>query len=259
MIIEALLAPNGDQGINGNPGGDYFDTITEADLLGTHKISQQSLQIFAKYASFSQLSMALHCCELLYLNDIEGNLQKAATILEWINAIATCNSQGDDGISPPREEWSFLQKRVSILQNQISAGFDFYGLPRSYVPLVDKDIYEKTIRKLLDDGQAIENDFEKYSKKFTDIQDYSEPLQETLNLTLLRISKMTSEINIIENDATEKQNSIAMLSAHLNDLTQQLELADFTFKKAVEKQGQGCSFVQILDITSSIVVHEFGG
>ena len=293
-VVETGLAPTGSQGFDGDPdpsinepdpvvygvtGAEWpvkqIKTKKIVDLIfnssnyvpfaqtnTTSFISSISPTFIGKTSSIFQILIALHQAKMDYLN---ADSEKCSEILQWIELI----SREKPGSLTPKfgnfgspynlkydklSEWSNVSEQVTILLNRISAGLDFYGYPRDFVPLVSTEIYTDLERDLIAVATDIEVAYNKYWKEGQEVQIKRESISKSIDATRGLIEEAGNEINIIANDFDNVQNEVQKLTRELVEQNLAFVNAEDNFKRAVERQSpDGCSLVDVIAFVSVIV------
>lgn len=244
--------PNGDQG----PWGQSVTRSIENGANGnpfdlSNAIQQVEYEYLAANGSMSQWLMLLHHAELDYL---ASDYKDCAVALDWLEHLTRTLPAFSNlpKHAPSPIEWEAFRNRIVTLQAQLSAGLDFYGLPRNYVPLVALENFKVAVKDLLQIAANIEAASDNYWRENQSIEQKLAALDTAIGEARAAIPPLRDQQRRIKATADETQNVLASLTRSLQKQEMVLREADDRFRAAVAEQT-GCDFFELVMFITAVV------
>jgi hypothetical protein len=245
---ECVEQPRGPQGAPGPPGSGVGPNVQNG---GDGKTGLGSVEIstaakLASTACLPPLLLISHWINVLYLS---AQYEACVSPLNWLEVL----TKEAPPPSTNAEEWSALHGVVTCQMSQMAAGLDFYGLPRTYVPMVTFDSFDAPIKEMIDNAKRIEVLYRSYYEINID-----KPKQETALKGLLTeahnsIESLEKDLTALGNESNEIENTLARLLDSLESQQLSLLAAADAFRKAVEAKTARCNFIDVIMCVASIV------
>ena len=212
------------------------------------------------------LRIVLHSAELDYMN---GELPIAGEKLAWlimqttnVTAPAPGTGVGSDVPSGPYPDaepadgdstLDYVRNRALQFKVQLGAGLDYFGFATNYVSLQKYTEYSKVATLLLNNGREIEKEF----GNFTDRNKEADARRKAARAV---VAAKSTEVNALDTLNDQLDDQLGALSNDIYDLSQklitmqgQLVVAQRAFTDAVQAKYGGCSFLDVLSFTASVV------
>jgi hypothetical protein len=216
-------------------------------------------ELLGSCSSMTQLLVLLHRAELDYLNE---NYSRSAISLTWIENISGKVSAIPDEllfrypsvVVPPKDqEWITLNRRAKTLLGQLRAGLDFYGLPKSYVPLVSMQVYKGACDRILDIAEAIERSHDDFYNAAKSVEDKLTALRKALDTQSSAIDQIQNQVASLDNDASDAENVIKALLETILGQEKDLQATARDFQFALTQKARCEQFVGVMQCFYAIV------
>jgi Glycosyl hydrolase family 65, N-terminal domain len=189
----------------------------------------------ASSADPSHVSLLLHKAAVQYLT---CQYVPLVSTLRWVERITReAPPQAED-----RTEWRGYNRNAAGLLAQLSAGLDYYSLPRNYVPLVTFDSFDAPIKEMLSTATRLEQAYADYYGQSVAQQQQLAALQASIRGGNDYLQNMSGERDSLAKSIGDIQDNIASLSASIEVQQIALMAASDSFRQAVERQVPLCTF-----------------
>lgn len=214
---------------------------------GIGSVTPLSWDLLASRVPIRMATRQLHRAELEYLAERVDSSSRILTFLERVAAAGT-RDQGE----PEQIEWAAILSRTRALLAQMTAGLDYYGLTRNFVPLVTLDAYKDVIRELLRLGTHIEQTHDRYWAEEISAEAKLRELDEAFAASSALVLSARTELTKLNQNATAAQDSVRLLAQALDSQERALRDGDVEFREAVAANA-GCDFGEVLKFVSTVV------
>jgi hypothetical protein len=227
----------------------------------TPLIEEWDANAIAQFVPGLLLEVLLDEGEHLYLN---GKLVDASEKLKWVSQLATASTNPAtvalSAVVPlPNAEANAQEQRTrsarlaNKLLSQLRLGFDYYGYPRNFVPLVDITYYEDSLKLLFKVGKSLETECANFWQRSDDIGIYKTSLNTAISSLQTTIQTEEQRRVQLVGTATDILSEIRTLSDTAGKLEVQLQEADRDFHQALSRQSNGCGLSDLLTVVQAIV------
>jgi|GEM_PF-6404602 len=225
-------------------------------------VEHWDLNEIARFAPIRHLEVLLHDCERSYLN---SDFKDAGQKLTWVHQLASNTAKPSTvaltSIVPlPTDEIHSAERREVValtankLLSQLRLGFDFFGYPRNFVPLVDLKYYEQTLDALFGVAETVEKRFEDFWRGRKDVDAYK-GLLNAAALTIEATIRSQEQKGVqLGESANQLLSDIKTLSEKASGLEVLLQEADRDFKDALSRKSPGCQLSDMLAFVRAVVI-----
>ena len=265
----------GEPGSNGRFAKDLDPPVvggvgTEGDSVYWNSVDQKydysgvvktvTLEGIGASCSFVQLRLLLRKAESEY---ISRNVEVAQVLFSWISSVssnfANAGSHATELIDigaqakvESRAEWEGLNRRCNALLQQISCGFDFYGLPVSHVPSLGPDSYKEYVSEIFKIASVAEQNLRSYQSAQADIDKARLIMRGSLDDAQTLFDSIKSKLKDNENKRNTLFNEITDLSGLIVYNQNLIDRSIGDFKEELSSMAGGCRFGDLLRAVTGI-------
>jgi hypothetical protein len=249
------------QGVPGAAGATGAATINGTAVASGATYAPSSYAVLAPWFPTEQLLITQRVASFGYLDaQTQQDYQDVLTLFLWLQNITApflSTSFVPQGWQPA--DIALAQQINAFATAQISnfqAGFDYYGHPFDWVPILTLDEYQSNITELLAIGEDIEDQFNAYMAENQTEANQLAAVQATNGQLQSSVANLQQQLTGLGQQIQAADQAIAVMITQLEQQQNSIAADTETFTVAFQQyttSQTGCSFTEVISAISAIV------
>lgn len=237
-------------GANGKDGRPFSVPIPTSvgGAAGTALVVRKNYNAVSSLVGTEYVDLLLHAAEIDFLN---SDFSTAGARLIWINNLLTA-AHGESTKTGLVAKYFNQMVRARTLMRYLVLGVDYFGNTQNHVFLLSVAFYEASVKQLLAYAEKIEKEYSSYHSASQRLEGRINSLQEARQATLDHVVVLNSELVAVIKERSSLESQIEQLTGLVSDLRMRLFAAEAASRQAIEAQGSGCDFAQLVAVGGSM-------